>query len=33
MNGKLSGFEASDLSFNLNYIRPSFFAYQTMPLV
>jgi hypothetical protein len=24
---------ASGLSFNLNYIRPSFFAYETMPLV
>lgn len=27
------GCGASGLSFNLNYVRPSFFAYETMPLV
>lgn len=30
---ELGQFAASGLSFNLNYIRPSFFAYETMPLV
>jgi len=30
---QVNQFSASGLSFNLNYIRPSFFAYETMPLV
>ena len=30
---ELEGFGSSGLSFNLNYLRPSFFAYETMPLV
>ena len=30
---ELEGCGASGLSFNLNYVRPSFFAYETMPLV
>lgn len=30
---EISRFGASGLTFNLNYIRPSFFAYETMPLV
>jgi hypothetical protein len=30
---ELEGCAASGLSFNLNYVRPSFFAYETMPLV
>lgn len=30
---ELEGCGSSGLSFNLNYIRPSFFAYETMPLV
>lgn len=30
---ELEGCGASGLSFNLNYIRPSFFAYETMPFV
>jgi hypothetical protein len=30
---ELGQLAASGLSFNLNYIRPSFFAYETMPLV
>jgi hypothetical protein len=29
----LEGCGSSGLSFNLNYVRPSFFAYETMPLV
>src|SRR4029453_9421621 len=29
----LEGYGAGGLSFNLNYVRPSFFAYETMPLV
>jgi len=29
----LSQFSATGLSYNLNYIRPSFFSYETMPLV
>jgi hypothetical protein len=31
--GELEGCSSSGLSFNLNYMRPSFFAYETMPLV
>ena len=31
--GELEGCGASGLSFNLNYVRPSFFAFETMPLV
>jgi hypothetical protein len=30
---ELEGCGSSGLSFNLNYVRPSFFAYETMPLV
>ena len=30
---ELEGYGSSGLSFNLNYLRPSFFAYETMPLV
>ena len=30
---ELEGYGASGLSFHLNYSRPSFFAYETMPLV
>lgn len=30
---ELSGCGSSGLTFNLNFIRPSFFAYETMPLV
>ena len=30
---ELEGCGSSGLSFNLNYLRPSFFAYETMPLV
>jgi hypothetical protein len=32
-NLDVNGFSSSGLSFNLNYIRPSFFAYEAMPLV
>lgn len=31
--GEMEGCGSSGLSFNLNYVRPSFFAYETMPLV
>jgi hypothetical protein len=33
VEAELGQFSAGGLTFNLNYIRPSFFAYETMPLV